>query len=101
RTEIISIPQTREARLTMREIVDQWLSAFPGARLTVNTLGQVQIVPRDGPDADTTPYKTLTNDDAYSVTTGFPDQRTSVNAATVINNGWTKEEGISLLQPAW
>src|SRR5690606_6587127 len=39
--------------------------------------------------------------DAYQVSTGFPDQRLSVNSARVVNRGWTKEDSVSIMQPAW
>lgn len=100
-TATVRIPQTRRGRLSMREVVDQWLSAFPGSMLTLDNLGRVRIAVRDGPDADATPFKTLSDDDAYSVSTGFPDQRTSVNAATANNTGDTLEEGVSVMQAAW
>lgn len=100
-TSVIGIPQSDRNRKSMRDIVDEFLSAVPGAVLTASTTGELRIVPRDGPDADATPSKTLDGDDAYQVSTGFPDQRSSVNGAIVTNRGWAKEEGVSVMQPSW
>lgn len=100
-TDLIGIPQTRTSRQTMREIVDEWLSAFPGAVVTEDETGAIVIVPRDGPDADTSPHKILTDDDAYSITQGPGDPRNTVNGCTVTNKPWAVEEGVSVMQPAW
>lgn len=100
-TSVIGIPQSTTNRKSMREIVDEFLSAVPGTVLTTSATGELRIVPRDGPDADATAFKTLDGDDAYQVSTGFPDSRASVNGAIVTNRGWTLEESVSVMQPAW
>ena len=100
-TDLIGIPQTKQSRQTMREILDEWLSAFPGTVVTEDETGAIVIVPRDGPAADSTPHKTVTNADAYSITQGPGDPRSTFNGATVNNRPWTRgsRSGPSVVNP--
>jgi hypothetical protein len=101
-SEAIVFPQdaTRE-RLSMLDMLEALLSPFPGTVYFANSVGKLQIVPVYGPDADGTPFKTLTNDDVASISLGEPSVADIINKATVSSRGYQQADDVPLMQPAW
>lgn len=95
--EVVFFPQDDDNKLTMRQIVDELLAPFPGTVLRVNASGNLEIVPTYGPDAtdDASPVVTLSDKDAYTVTTGQPDPSGVINKCIVRSQPyvWTEDAG--------
>src|SRR5690606_31096475 len=99
-TEAIVIPQDGDNRRTMREIVDEWLSIFPGTIVRQDSQGRVELVPRVGPDA---PADALTLEwrDILSMSDGEDDPRGVVNRARVESQGWEWQEDQAVVPPLY
>ena len=100
-TEAIVIPQDGDDRRTMREIVDEWLSIFPGTIVRQNAAGSIELVPRVGPDAPDDAAVTLGWRDIISMSDGEDDPRGVVNRARCVSQGWTFEEDQALTPPLY
>jgi len=101
-SEVIVFPQSGDDRLTMRQILDELLSPFPGTVVRATSSGSLSIVPSYGPDANATPVEVLTERDAYSITTGKPTPQGIFNACTVSSQPYVlTEDGGLLTQSAF
>lgn len=98
---VISFAQDDDNRRTMRDILDNLLSPFPGTVVRVSELNDLVIVPAYGPDADASPVRTLTEKDAYSITTGQPNPKGIINRVTVRSTPWTVAEDAGALEQSW
>lgn len=97
-TEAIAIPQDVESRRTMRDLVDEWLSIFPGTIIRQNSAGRIELVPRVGPDAPETPLE-LAWRDILRISDGEDDPRGVINRARVVSQGWRYEPDVPLTAP--
>src|SRR5690606_9612685 len=99
-TEAIVIPQDGDNRRTMREIIDEWLSIFPGTIVRQNSSGLIELVPRVGPDA---PVEVLALEwrDILSMSDGEDDPRGVVNVGRVTSQGWEWQEDQAVLPPLY
>jgi len=96
-SEIVFYPQDDDNKLTMRQMLDELLAPFPGTVVRANASGNLEIVPSYGPDAtdDASPVVTLSDKDAYTVTTGQPDPTGIINECTIRSQPyvWTEDGG--------
>lgn len=99
--EAIVIPQDGDDRRTMREIVDEWLSIFPGTIVRQNAAGRIELVPRVGPDAPDGAALTLEWRDILSMSDGEDDPRGVVNRARVTSQGWEWREDQAVVPPLY
>jgi len=99
--QVLFYPQTEDEKLTMRQILDELLSPFPGTVVRQNASGQLSIVPSYGPDADTSPSVILTDKDAYTVTTGQPSPDGIINRVTITSQPYTWTEDAGAYNESW
>ena len=99
--EAIALPQEDDARLSMREIVDQWLATFPGTTIRQNSSGNIELVPRVGPDAPEDAAVDLTWRDLISISDGEDDPRGVINRARVVSQGWSFEENQAVIPDSY
>jgi len=100
-SDVVAIRQDESNRRSAYDILTDLLSPFPGTVFFQNAAGNLQIVPAYGPDADETPYKTLSTDDAVSQSLGEASIGTIVNRATVSSRGYQRSDTVAVMQPAW
>lgn len=102
RAAAIVIPQTmdgdRDERVSMRDIIEQFLQIFPGTIIRANSEGRVELVPRIGPDVQAVP-KALSWRDITAISDGEGDPRGIVNQASVEMQGWQFQEEQVLMPP--
>lgn len=101
--EVLYFPQDDDGRLSMREMIDEILSPFPGTILRANALGQVQIVPIYGPNATdaATPAVTLAEKDVYSISEGKANPRGVINECKVTSRPPVLTEDAGAYNPSW
>lgn len=99
-TAAVVIPQEQDARRSMREILDEWLSIFPGTIVRQNSAGRIELVPRVGPDAPEDVALTLTWDDLLAISDGEDDPRGVINRCRVTSQGWSFEPDQELAAPS-
>jgi hypothetical protein len=100
-TAAVVIPQEQDARRSLREILDEWLSIFPGTIVRQTSLGTIELVPRVGPDAPEDVTLTLTWDDLLAISDGEDDPRGVINRCRVTSQGWEFTENQALRAPAF
>lgn len=102
--EAVLYPQDEDEgrRLSMRQILDEILSIFPGTGITQDSAGSLVLRPTYGPDAPSSPSVTMTNEDAFSVSTGDrPDPRRVYNRARVTSRGYEFQEDQAIITPSF
>lgn len=97
----IVIAQEADSRQTMREIVDEWLGIFPGTVVRQNAAGNIELVPRVGPDAPSDAAVDLEWRDIISISDGEDDPKGVINRARVVSRGWADEADQALIEPAY
>lgn len=100
-TAAVVIPQDGTDRRSMRDILDEWLSIFPGTIVRQTSSGTIELVPRVGPDAPEDPAVTLTWRDLIAISEGDPDPRGVINRARVTSQGWEFTDNQTLRPPAF
>lgn len=100
-TAAVVIPQDGTDRRSMRDILDEWLSIFPGTIVRQTSGGTIELVPRVGPDAPEAPAVTLTWRDLTAISEGDPDPRGVINRARVTSQGWGFTDNQALRAPAF
>lgn len=76
-------------RLSIRQILDEILSIFPGTGIVQTADGEIGLRPTYGPDAPDSAAVVLDNSDVFSVSTGDrPDPRRVYNRARVTSRGY-------------
>lgn len=97
----VTIEQDGNSRRTMREILDEWVSVFPGTVLRQTSRGTIELVPRVGPDAPDGVAVTLGWRDLKGISDGTDDPRGVVNLCRVTSQGWEFREGEALASPSF
>jgi hypothetical protein len=100
-SSVVALPQDDGNRRSMYDILQDLLSPFPGTVFFQNSAGNLEIVPAYGPDADETPYKTLSTDDVVTQSLGEPSIGTIINRCTVSSRGYQRSDAVAVMQPAW
>lgn len=100
-TAAVVIPQDGTDRRSMRDILDEWLSIFPGTIVRQASSGTIELVPRVGPDAPEDPAVTLAWRDLIAISEGDPDPRGVINRARVTSQGWEFTDNQTLRPPAF
>jgi hypothetical protein len=96
--EALLIPQIMPNRLSMLDVAKQVVTPF--AILRQNAAGNIEVIPRWGPDAPKFPAVELELEDVESISTSKPDPTSSVNAATVTQSGYGFVAGQEVMQQA-
>lgn len=99
--EAIAIPQDTENRRTMREIVDEWLSIFPGTIVRQTSGGLIELVPRVGPDAPDAAALQLEWRDVLEMSDGEDDPRGVINRARVESRGYKFADEQAVIAPSF
>ena len=93
--------QSDESKLTMRQMLDELLSPFPGTIVRATPGNQLEIVPAYGPDAIASSVVTLTAKDAYQVSQGQSNPVGIINKATVTSVPYAITVDAGVMQDAF
>lgn len=88
-------------RLTMREIIDNILSAFPGVTYHQNASGQLEIRTPYGPDAHPSYAVAIKPSHVTDISIGREDPFSIENRWTVSGTSFAEVEGAGIMPPAW
>lgn len=98
--EAVAIPQETGNRRNMRQIVDEWLAIFPGTILRQNSRGNIELVPRVGPDVPDVAHN-LAWRDLYDITEGEDDPRGVINRCRVESTGYEFVADQAVIAPTY
>lgn len=98
----IRIKQTEDSRKSMLSILDEWLSPF-SLTPRQNSVGNIELVPQHGPNADMAPTKVLTDADIVwpGLSDGGADARSAKNLVRLSNQGDVRRDDVQVMEPAW
>lgn len=100
RLPALTIAQEAGRRLSIRQIVDDFLSLIPGALRQTST-GSIEIVPFWGPDAASEPALVLGLEDLASIDNAKPDPTQMFNGASVQARGGAFQQDQQLNEPSF
>lgn len=100
RLPALTIVQEPDRRLSIRQIIDDFLSLIPGALRQTST-GSIEIVPFWGPDAPSEPALVLGLEDLASIDNAKPDPTQMFNGASVQARGGAFQQDQQLNEPSF
>lgn len=100
RLPALTIAQESDRRLSIRQIIDDFLSLIPGV-VRQTSSGSIEIVPFWGPDAPSTPTLVLDLEDLASIDNAKADPSQMFNGATVQARGGAFQQDQQLNEPSF
>lgn len=97
----IRVLQPKDNPRSMRAMLEDLLSPFPGTQFYMDAAGDLVLRPVYGPDADATPFKTLADSDVVTISIGEPSVDNIINRCTVSFRRFTEQDEVSVLEPAF